>query len=104
MLARRLLVVVATAAVPLLVVACANRAPKPLPNVNVTVAETGTLIDVTDRNGTVVFALPGDAQARRIAVVFTGGMLILFIVTSLFFVPVLFTDAPRLPSLFNFSR
>ena len=51
-----------------------------------------------------VFALPGDAQARRIAVVFTGGMLILFIVTSLFFVPVLFTDAPRLPSLFNFSR
>ena len=60
MLARRLLVGLATVAVPLLVVACANRSPRPLPNVNVTVAETGTIIDVTDRNGAVVFALPGD--------------------------------------------
>ncbi len=60
MLARRLLVGVATVAVPLLVVACANRSPRPATNVNVTVAETGTMIDVTDRNGTVVFALPGD--------------------------------------------
>lgn len=60
MLTRRLLVGVATAAVPLLVVACANRAPKPASNVNATVAETGTMIDVTDRHGAVVFALPGD--------------------------------------------